>query len=84
MESYRNGRREHRLQDITTVVKSSVGLSMMVHTFNPSTWEAEAGGFLNSRPAWVYRVSSRTAKATQRKKKKKKKKERLMKCKLCV
>jgi major histocompatibility complex class I len=22
------------------------------HAFNPSTWEAEAGGFLNSRPAW--------------------------------
>jgi hypothetical protein len=22
------------------------------HTFNPSTWEAEAGGFLSSRPAW--------------------------------
>jgi hypothetical protein len=25
---------------------------MVVHTFNPSTWEAEAGGFLSSRPAW--------------------------------
>jgi hypothetical protein len=24
----------------------------MVHAFNPSTWEAEAGGFLSSRPAW--------------------------------
>jgi hypothetical protein len=24
----------------------------VVHTFNPSTWEAEAGGFLSSRPAW--------------------------------
>jgi hypothetical protein len=23
-----------------------------VHAFNPSTWEAEAGGFLSSRPAW--------------------------------
>jgi hypothetical protein len=22
------------------------------HTFNPSTWEAEAGRFLSSRPAW--------------------------------
>jgi hypothetical protein len=21
-------------------------------TFNPSTWEAEAGGFLSSRPVW--------------------------------
>jgi hypothetical protein len=25
---------------------------MMAHSFNPSTWEAEAGGFLSSRPAW--------------------------------
>jgi hypothetical protein len=31
----------------------------VVHAFNPSTWEAEAGGFLGSRPAW-------TARATQR------------------
>jgi hypothetical protein len=23
-----------------------------VHTFNPSTWEAETGGFLSSRPVW--------------------------------
>ena len=23
-----------------------------MHTFNPSTWEAEAGGSLSSRPAW--------------------------------
>jgi major histocompatibility complex class I len=23
-----------------------------VHAFNPSTWEAEAGRFLSSRPAW--------------------------------
>jgi hypothetical protein len=25
---------------------------LVVHTFNPSTWEAEAGKFLSSRPAW--------------------------------
>jgi hypothetical protein len=37
-----------------------------MHSFNPSTREAEAGGFLSSRPAWFYKVSSRTAKATQR------------------
>jgi hypothetical protein len=24
----------------------------VAHTFNPSTWEAEAGGFLSSKPAW--------------------------------
>jgi hypothetical protein len=26
-------------------------LGVVVHTFNPSTWEAEAGGFLSSRTA---------------------------------
>jgi hypothetical protein len=25
---------------------------VVVHAFNPSTWEAEAGGFLSSRSAW--------------------------------
>jgi hypothetical protein len=25
---------------------------VVVHAFNPSTWEAEAGGSLSSRPAW--------------------------------
>ena len=25
---------------------------MVAHTFDPSTREAEAGGFLSSRPAW--------------------------------
>jgi hypothetical protein len=25
---------------------------VVAHTFYPSTWEAEAGGFLSSRPAW--------------------------------
>jgi hypothetical protein len=40
---------------------------VVVHAFNPSTWEAEAGGFLSSRPAWSTEgVSSWTAKATQR------------------
>jgi hypothetical protein len=27
-------------------------LGMVAHAFNPSTWEAEAGGYLSSRPAW--------------------------------
>jgi hypothetical protein len=26
--------------------------AMVAHVFNPSTREAEAGGFLSSRPAW--------------------------------
>jgi major histocompatibility complex class I len=25
---------------------------VVAHAFNPSTWEAEAGRFLNLRPAW--------------------------------
>jgi hypothetical protein len=39
---------------------------VVARAFNPNTSEAEAGGFLSSRPALVYRVSSRTARATQR------------------
>ena len=35
---------------------------MVEHTFNPSTWEAEAGG----SPSLVYRGSSRIARATWR------------------
>jgi hypothetical protein len=40
---------------------------VVVHTFNPSTWdaEAEAGRFL-FEASLVYKVSSRTARATQR------------------
>jgi hypothetical protein len=26
--------------------------AVVVHAFNPSIWEAEAGGSLSSRPAW--------------------------------
>jgi major histocompatibility complex class I len=34
-------------------VKVSVlELDVVAHTFNPSTWEAEAGRFLSSRTAW--------------------------------
>jgi hypothetical protein len=40
---------------------------VVAHAFNPSTWEAEAGGFLSSRTAWSREwVPSRTAGATQR------------------
>jgi major histocompatibility complex class I len=34
----------------TSISHSRPGV--VVPTFNPSTWEAEAGGFLSSRPAW--------------------------------
>jgi hypothetical protein len=32
--------------------KDLTGRAMVVHAFNPSTSEAEAGGFLSLRPAW--------------------------------
>jgi hypothetical protein len=32
--------------------KGESWLGVVAHTFNPSTREAEAGGFLSSRPAW--------------------------------
>jgi hypothetical protein len=34
------------------VKKGDDGQAVVAHTFNPSTWEAEAGGFVSSRPAW--------------------------------
>jgi hypothetical protein len=36
----------------TTHIEVEARLSVVVHAFNPSTWEAEAGGFLSSRPTW--------------------------------
>jgi hypothetical protein len=56
---------------------------VVAHAFNPSTWEAEAGGSLEFEASLVYRVSSRTTRATQRNpvsKKKKKKKKRVPLC----
>jgi hypothetical protein len=38
---------------------------VVAHDFNPSTWEAEAGSS-EFETSLVYRVSSRTARATQR------------------
>jgi hypothetical protein len=31
-------------------------LGVVAHAFNPSTWEAEAGGFLSSRLAWFTKL----------------------------
>jgi hypothetical protein len=33
-------------------IKNKLGRAVVVHTFSPSTWEAEAGRFLSSKPAW--------------------------------
>jgi hypothetical protein len=48
------------------ILKSSQVVAAVAHAFNPSTWEAEAVGFLSLRPAWFYKMSSRTARAIQR------------------
>jgi len=39
---------------------------VVLHAFNLSIWEAEAGGSLEFKASLVYRVSSRIARATQR------------------
>jgi major histocompatibility complex class I len=33
-------------------IKNKSRPGVVVHTFNPSTWEAETGRFLSLRPAW--------------------------------
>jgi hypothetical protein len=38
----------------------------MVHTFNPSTWEAEAMDFCEFKANLVDTVNSKTARATQK------------------
>jgi hypothetical protein len=41
-----------RAEHILHQTEIQIGRAVVEHTFNPSTWEAEAGGFLSSRPAW--------------------------------
>jgi hypothetical protein len=38
--------------DLYLLFKGFEGLGLVEHAFNPNTREAEAGGFLSSRPAW--------------------------------
>ena len=49
-----------KLEQNKTKQKTTFSWAVVVHTFNPSTWEEETEASL------VYRVSSRTAKAMQR------------------
>jgi hypothetical protein len=44
---------------------------VVVHTFNPSSEEAEAGRSLEFETSLVYRTSSRTARATEKQNKRK-------------
>jgi hypothetical protein len=61
------------------------GRAVVAHAFNPSTWEAEAGRFLSSRPAWsTGRVPGQPGlhreTLSRKTKKKKKKKDGSVKC----
>jgi hypothetical protein len=42
-------KKHHR--EVQEFKKCPFSQAVVVHAFNPSTWEAEAGGFLSSRPA---------------------------------
>jgi hypothetical protein len=42
----------HVYNIIFVLKKFITSQAMVAHAFNPSTWEAEAGGFLGLRPAW--------------------------------
>jgi hypothetical protein len=51
------------------ILKTHAKLGVVAHAFDPSTQEAEAGGFLSLRPAWSTKwVSSRTAGKTKQNK----------------
>jgi hypothetical protein len=41
----------HILSDFLSL-KNEISWAVVAHAFNPSIWEAEAGRFLSSRPAW--------------------------------
>jgi hypothetical protein len=67
------------------VQNPAVKPGMVAHTFNPSTWEAEAGGFLSSRPAWSTELvpgqpGIHRKTLSQKKKKKKKKRKKKSSC----
>jgi hypothetical protein len=53
--------------NVCSLLKSlKINGAVLANTFNPSTWEAEAGGSLEFEASLVYRVSSGTARVTQR------------------
>jgi hypothetical protein len=43
---------EEEVQAQVLLTENELEPGMVMHAFNPSTWEAEAGRFLSSRPAW--------------------------------
>jgi hypothetical protein len=38
--------------EVKEILKVVMSQAVVVHAFNPSTQEAQAGGFLSLRPAW--------------------------------
>jgi hypothetical protein len=57
--------------------KSPTGWAVVAHAFNPSTWEAEAGEFLSSGPAWSTKwVPGQPGKPCLKKTKKEKKEKK--------
>ena len=44
--------KSHVMKMIEDFKKNINKPGVLVHAFNPSTWEPEAGGFLSYRPAW--------------------------------
>ena len=73
------------------MLKKSLGRAVVAHTFNPSTLGGRGRRISELEASLVYRVSSRTARATQRnhvlkdqkKEKKKKRKEKKLKLDFC-
>jgi hypothetical protein len=57
---------------------------VVAHAFNPSTWEAEAGGFLSSRTAKATQRNPVSKKTKQNKTKQKTKKPKKDKIKVCL
>jgi hypothetical protein len=41
-----------KLTAMPATLNYALSRAVVAHDFNPSTWEAETGGFLSSRPAW--------------------------------
>jgi hypothetical protein len=51
---------------VRVLISKTYSRAVVAHAFNPSAWEAEAGKFPEFEASLVYRVSSRTARATKK------------------
>jgi hypothetical protein len=56
-------------------LKNTTSWPVVVHAFNPITWEPEAGGFLSSRSAWSQATQRNPISKTKKKNKTKKNKK---------